>query len=198
MMPERRQVSTIVHNGVTSISVPNSLPAGGLSITQPAITAAASYYRVMPSADITFGWTLTSVVVAPTSLTLQAFCSQNGFTYPVGPTNGIPGAATQYIWNPYDYQVAAGATPLAQASYTLRIFDERGFYQTAAPGRMSPYSGTKFALYFPQSYTPLSSWSCPSCSYAFSGFSRIPTMLAIAMAIATGIAIGAGQMLARL
>ena len=36
--------------------------AGGLSYTQPAITAAASYYKIMQGNPITFGWTFTSLV----------------------------------------------------------------------------------------------------------------------------------------
>ncbi|KAJ9125639.1 hypothetical protein QFC22_000601 [Naganishia vaughanmartiniae] len=101
--------------------------------------------------------------VTPESLTVVATCTQNGNTYKVGPTNAageinnvIPGDATQIIWNPWEYEQQAGATPLAAATYTLSVWDERGPGATVAGGRFSPYSGTNFALYRPQQYTPLS------------------------------------------
>jgi hypothetical protein len=92
----------------------------------------------------------TDVLVQPEHLTLQAYCSQNGYTYPVGPTQGIAGDATEYAWNPYEYERSGGATPLAEASYTLRIFDERGYGAAASPGTLRSYAGSVFALYRPQ------------------------------------------------
>ena len=101
--------------------------------------------------------------VTPESLTVIATCTQNGNTYKVGPTNAageidnvVPGTATQIVWNPWEYEQQAGATPLAAATYTLSIWDERGPGATVAGGRFSPYSGSQFALYRPQQYTPLS------------------------------------------
>lgn len=78
--------------------------------------------------------------------------TSNGVT---GVANTIPGTATAITWNPYDYEAVAGAVPLAVASYTLKIWDERGDSSGSTGGYMSPYSGTKFALYRPQAYTPL-------------------------------------------
>jgi hypothetical protein len=101
--------------------------------------------------------------VTPTSLTVIASCSDNGNTYPVGPTNAagevenvIPGSATEIVWSPYDYEQNKQNTPLAAATYRLQIFDERGTAAAQAGGRFSPYSGMQFALYFPQTYVPLS------------------------------------------
>jgi len=101
--------------------------------------------------------------VTPTSLTVIASCSQNGNTYPVGPTNSagevdnvIPGSSTEIIWSPFDYEQQPGNTPLAAATYRLQIYDERGPAASQAGGRFSPYSGMQFALYRPQTYKPLS------------------------------------------
>lgn len=118
------------------------------SLARPLALSSSSF----PFQDnyITFGWSFTDVLVTPTALTINAYCSQNGYTYPVGPTSGIPGDSTQFAWNPYEYEQSAGATPLAEASYTLRIFDERGYYAAPSGGYMSPYIGTIFALYRPQ------------------------------------------------
>lgn len=99
--------------------------------------------------------------VTPTHLTLIASCSANGNTYPVGPTaspsNTIPANQTSIVWNPYDWEQLPGATPFAEASYVLSIWDDRGPGATAKGGYFSPYSGTKFGMYRPQAYTALSS-----------------------------------------
>lgn len=55
----RRQFSPVV---LTDRSV------GGLSYTQPAITAAASYYKIMSGNPITFGWNFTNILCVPVLL----------------------------------------------------------------------------------------------------------------------------------
>ncbi|KAJ9109299.1 hypothetical protein QFC21_000628 [Naganishia friedmannii] len=149
--------------GTATTSIPATAAAGGLTMTQPPSSASASFYKIASANYVTFGWNLTSLYVTPESLTVIATCTQNGNTYKVGPTNAageidnvIPGDSTQIIWNPWEYEQQAGATPLAAATYTLSVWDERGPGATVAAGRFSPYSGTNFALYRPQQYTPLS------------------------------------------
>ena len=143
---------------VSQTSIANSLPAGVLSFTQPPQTAAASYYKIAANNPITFGWNFTYLVQTPTRLTVSAFCSSNGNTYPVGPTDGvIEGAATQVIWDAYAYEQRQGAVPLAQAEYTLFINDERGPNSGLHAGLLTPNSGMKFSLYRPREYVPLES-----------------------------------------
>ena len=112
-----------------------------MSMVYPPITASASLFKIPPTpgqGQITFRWSYSDVIATPTSLTLQgasaslqvalmraAYCSQNGYSYPIGPTSGIPGSQTTYAWDIASYQAAAGATPLIQASYTFRAFDQR-------------------------------------------------------------------------
>lgn len=59
------------------------------------------------------------------------------------------------------YQQSANAIPFAQASYTLRVFDERGIDAVATGGYFyGANSIVNFALYSPAAYTPLSQgWS---------------------------------------
>lgn len=145
----------------STISIPQTAAAGGISFTQPAETAQASFYKIASGQSITFGWNFTSLYVTPTSLTISAIC-ENGNTYPVGPTDGvIPGSATSVVWDVFSYQQAHPTLPLAQASYTLVVADERGTSAPRLPGRFSPNTGLRFALYSPQPYTPLQSelWS---------------------------------------
>ncbi|KAF8579666.1 hypothetical protein K439DRAFT_1416093 [Ramaria rubella] len=162
------------------ISIPQTAPAGGVQFTRPAQTAAASYYKIAPSELITFGWNLTSLSITPDSLTISAFCSANGNTYPVGPTNGvIPGDSTQVVWNPFAYQQANPTQPLIIASYTLQVMDAHGLTQVPAPGRFAPNTEMTFALYTPQSYTPLASWTCSGCSSAASNALTHPIFLSL-------------------
>ena len=99
-------------------------PAGTMIVLNPPITAVPTLIKILTGNPVTFSWTLTNVLVPPKSLTLQAFCSANQFTYPIGPTGGIPGAQTTFVWDPAAYQATA-TQPLPQASCTFRAFDER-------------------------------------------------------------------------
>lgn len=156
-------------------------------MTQPAATAQATFYKIAQDNFITFGWNFTDVIASPTSLTLQAYCSQNGFTYPVGPTQGIAGDSQEIAWNPYEYEQGQDATPLAEASYTLRVFDERGYDAAATPGYMRPYAGTVFALYRPQKYVALADgWKCTACSAALRATHMHPGVLATAASVLFG------------
>lgn len=98
--------------------------------------------------------------VQPTSLTVIASCGANGNTYAVGPTDGtrntLSGNATQVVWNPWQWEQSAGATPFAEATYVLKVWDERGPQATVRGGYFSPYAGTQFSLYRPAQATPLS------------------------------------------
>jgi hypothetical protein len=134
--------------------IPITAAAGGITITQPQQTA-TSFFKIAPGEMITFAWNFTSVIATPTSLTVSAVCD-NGNTYPVGPTDGvIPGAATQVVWDLGAYQQANPNNPLAQASYTLNIWDDRGPGASIKPGFMQENSALRFAMYTPQSYTAL-------------------------------------------
>jgi hypothetical protein len=158
----------------STLSIPQSAPAGGITMLTPAQTA-TSYYKLAPSQPITFGWNFTYLFTTPTHLTVSAVCD-NGNTYPVGPTDGvIPGTATSVVWDAYAWNEANPGTPLAQATYTLNVWDDRGRTAVRAPGLFSPNSALHFALYSPQAYTPLASGASPflscrtsRCTYVFS------------------------------
>jgi len=113
--------------------------------------------------------------VHPTSLTVRAYCADLNVEYPVGPTPTgsnanysaagiLPGNATQVVWNPYQWKDLPGIPQFAQATYTLRMYDERG---PSAPankgGYLSPYMDkTKFAIYMPRDYVDFSG-ECSEC-----------------------------------
>ncbi|PWN53650.1 hypothetical protein IE53DRAFT_359827 [Violaceomyces palustris] len=180
-----------------SVTIPSSAPAGGVSVTQPPQTADASYYKIAQGVDVTFGWNFTSVIQYPNSLTVQAYCSENGNTYPVGPSTGLPGRATQVVWSPYNYSMSAlqnnNLPQLIQAKYRLMIFDERGPNVGASPGLVAPNAQVTFALYNPQAYTPLASgWICGSCNGASSLKAIHPIALGLLASLVVMLASGWG------
>lgn len=142
----------------TSLKIPQSAPAGSIVMIQPASSASQSYYKIASGEDITFKWNFTNVIATPESITVVAYCADNNVEYKVGPTDGssntLPGKATQVVWNPYEWQLQPGQTPFQQATYTLKIFDERGTGVALKAGYLTPYTGTKFGMYKPQAYTP--------------------------------------------
>jgi hypothetical protein len=175
--------------------VPQSAPAGGVLITQPPQTA-TSFYKIAQNQPVTFGWNMTYVIVTPTHLTVSAVCD-NGNTYPVGPTDGIiPGTASSVVWDIYSYQQNNPNKPLAQATYTLHIWDDRGPGAARRPGYLAENDQLKFALYTPQAYTPIASgmsplafrllwrsnrasgWTCAACSGALSNATH-PTFVSL-------------------
>jgi hypothetical protein len=146
------------------ISIPQSAAAGLLTITQPPQSTIA-FFKIAPSQPIIFAWNFSYILSTPASLTVSAIC-ENGNTYPVGPTDGkIPGTATSVVWDAYSWQQNNPNSPLAQATYTLEIFDNRGPGAQRAPGLLSPNNALQFALYTPQSYTPIASGQWPHFSY---------------------------------
>jgi hypothetical protein len=123
-------------------------------MTKPPQTA-VSFYKIAPNEIVTFGWDFTSVLVDSQKLTVSAIC-ENGNTYPVGPTDGvIPGTATEVLWDLYAWQINNPGQPLAQGTYTLTMWNERGKSAFPKPGLMRPYNNLRFGLYTPQPYAAL-------------------------------------------
>ena len=145
-------------SATSTLSIPQTAPAGGLTITQPPQTQ-TSYFKIAEGNTITFAWNFTYLLSTPTHLTVSAVCD-NGNTYPVGPTDGIiDGSATSVTWDVWSYQQNHPNTPLAQATYTLHIWDDRGPGAARSPGLLQENDALQFAMYSPQAYTPLSSTS---------------------------------------
>ncbi|KAH9059609.1 hypothetical protein EDB87DRAFT_1675096 [Lactarius vividus] len=191
-LPASSGTGTTNTNSTSSqLNIPQSAPAGLLTITQPPQTTIA-FFKIAQSQPITFAWNFSYVLSTPSRLTVSAIC-ENGNTYPVGPTDGvIPGTATSVVWDPYAWQQSHPNSPLAQATYTLEIFDNRGPGAARAPGLLSPNNALQFALYTPQAYTPIASgWQCTGCNS--SAITAHPAFLSVCLTIlvmfASGLAI---------
>ncbi|SJX60797.1 uncharacterized protein SRS1_12023 [Sporisorium reilianum f. sp. reilianum] len=180
----------------TSVNIPSSAPAGGITVTQPIQTADPSFYKIAKGVDVTFGWNFTSVLQYPRTLTVQAYCSDNLVTYDVA-TN-LPGTATSVVWSPYNYSTSVEASnpnlsQLIAASYRLLIYDERGMSVGASPGLMQPNTKVEFALYNPQAYTPLASgWICAACSGATGLRAMHPAFIGLIATVVIAVVSGWG------
>ncbi|OXG79483.1 hypothetical protein C349_04432 [Cryptococcus neoformans var. grubii Br795] len=177
-------------NATTTVSIPGTAAAGGITVTQPPSTASASYYKIAKDSWITFGWNMTSLYVTPTSLTVVASCSANGNTYPVGPTtspyNVFPGNTTQVVWNPWEWEQIPTQVAFAEATYMLSIWDERGPGAARKGGYLTPYSGTNFMMYRPAGYTSIADgWQCSTCSDALYTLSQPAHLLVLTTFIVT-------------
>ncbi|KAG6909106.1 hypothetical protein DXG01_001980 [Tephrocybe rancida] len=183
-MAQPAQPTTNPPLSTTSITrIPISAPAGLLTITQPPATL-TSYYKIAPSNIVTFAWNFSYVLATPTHLTVKAVCD-NGNTYNVGPTDGvIDGKATSVVWDLYSYQQNNPNTPLAQETYTLNIWDDRGPGAGRAPGYLQANTGLKFAMYSPEPYTSLADgWQCTTCSAAWSTYAANPLLVSMCATI---------------
>lgn len=162
------QNPSVSGNNSAVSSIPQSAAAGGITITQPQQTAAQSYYKIAQGISVTFGWNFTSVLRYPSSLVVQAYCSENKNTYTIA--SSLAGTATAITWAPYDFDQSAiqlGQPQLIQATYRLQIFDERGLSVGLQPGLFQPNTKVEFALYQPKPYTPISAgWICAGCNGA--------------------------------
>ncbi|OBZ78123.1 hypothetical protein A0H81_02280 [Grifola frondosa] len=163
----------------STLNIPSSAPAGGLTITQPPQTA-TSFYKIAPSNTITFAWNFTDVLSTPSHLTVSAVCD-NGNTYPVGPTDGvIPGTATSVTWDLWSYQQAHAATPLAQETYVLHIFDDRGEGAPRARITAGEHRTQVRDVLSPAVHpAPNLGWTCPTCNGSWSDFVAHPAFVSL-------------------
>jgi hypothetical protein len=140
----------------SQVNIPATAPAGEIVITQPPQTA-TSFYKIAPGNLVTFGWNTSYISIIEGSLTVSAFCN-NGFSYPVGPSDGVIAPdATSVVWDPYAWQTAHPERPLPNEICTLGIADARDFTARRRGGYLSPNTMLQFALYTPVAYTPLAS-----------------------------------------
>ncbi|KAI5888763.1 uncharacterized protein SCHCODRAFT_02680536 [Schizophyllum commune H4-8] len=170
-----QQSSSNSRQSSSTIKIPQTAAVGGVTITQPKVTA-TSYYKIAENQMITFGWNMTSVIATPTSITVSAIC-ENGNTYPVGI---VDGDATELVWDIYSYQQHNPNSPLVPASYTLSLWDDRGPDAGQKAGYMKPNGELVFAMYTPADYTSISDgWRCGACNSSLTNAATNPAFLGI-------------------
>ncbi|KAK6543238.1 hypothetical protein TWF694_000006 [Orbilia ellipsospora] len=136
------------------------LPPGGVVIQTPVTTSGSQYYKI--GQTITIGWNYTSLIISPSAVNVEAFCSDNSQTYTIAQNVSI--AKPSVIWDTGSYAPKNDQPPLAMGIYTLLIYDEKSA-MTAVPaaGNLAPFNGFQFGMYTPKPYTPLADFDCPTC-----------------------------------
>ncbi|BGP38919.1 hypothetical protein JCM10450v2_002879 [Rhodotorula kratochvilovae] len=176
----------------------DAVPTAAPPLSQPAPRHLLDKRQATTGASSTSGVSIPNTApVTPTSLTFEARCSANGFTYPVGV---VPGSQTSLVWDPYEYAQSPNAIPFAQASYTLRVYDERGADATAEAGRFNGNNAIiNFAMYSPAAYTPMAQgWTCAGCSAAVRTVGAVGGGVWAAVAVsAAAVLIGGAGVLGR-
>ncbi|KAK9483438.1 hypothetical protein V1527DRAFT_473200 [Lipomyces starkeyi] len=167
----------------SSSTVDPRSPPGGVSMITPAITASETYIKVGDYA--TFSWNYTSLIVTPSAVNVEAYCSINKYYYPIA--ENLTVKDTQVVWNTSGYQETA-SIPLLVAEYTLYIYDASSNPSAvASPGYLAPYNNLNFGVYTPQPYTPLNNYQCATCSASFSQIERNVLRGTLAMSLIASV-----------
>lgn len=132
----------------SSISINPVLPPGNIAMMTPASTV-STYIKIGNQA--TFSWSYTSLIVTPTALNIEAYCSMNGQTLTLATNHSI--TDTEFVWNTSE---ATQSYDLLTAMYTLYMFDSTGNMSTIPQaGLLAPYQ-LPIGIYSGQPYTPFS------------------------------------------
>lgn len=140
-----------------SSAVDERLPAGGVNMLTPAMTAAKTYYKV--GQNITFGWNYTSLSNEPKAIDVYVTCTANSATYTI--TNNMTfQSSAKAVWDTLPEQT--GANPLLTEQYHLVIHDAaKDVTDIAAAGNLGAYQQFLFAMYTPQAYQNLTGTCVP-------------------------------------
>lgn len=138
----------IYANNTAAISINPNLPAGSVVLNVP--TSTANTY-VKAGEYATFEWTFTNLIVSPTAVNVEAYCSANMQTYTIATNQSIDN--TMAVWNTSDV-LATAEVGLMTAQYTLYIYDSNATATSiSSAGFLTPLTYI-FGVYLPQKYQP--------------------------------------------
>ncbi|KAK5135262.1 hypothetical protein LTR08_005512 [Meristemomyces frigidus] len=171
------------------------LPAGGVSMITPGALDPTTYHKIGTEASrnvMTFAFNYTSLEINPSAVDVLASCSLNTATYTIASNLTFPtdGTIQTVVWDTGAYQ-ASNTLPLLTETYTLIIHDAaKDVSATAAAGYLDTVSSFTFGMYVGQDYTPLSEWTCATCSGALSSMERQTLGFVFGMAAMTVVSFG--------
>ncbi|KAF3938372.1 hypothetical protein ABW19_dt0207033 [Dactylella cylindrospora] len=84
-------------------------PPGGVVMQTPVTTSGSQYYKI--GNPITFGWNYTSLIISPSAVNVEAFCSDNSQTYTIAQNLSI--AKPSVVWDTGSYTPENDQPPLA-------------------------------------------------------------------------------------
>jgi len=150
----------------------------------PNIMSGAQYYKI--GDFVTFAWNYTSLLATPTAINIMATCSENSQLYTLAMNQTVGNSTGAVTWDTGSYQATAASDPLLTETYTLIIYDAASSISaTAQAGYLAVYDQYTFGMYTPQPYTPLSEYSCATCSAALSDMERRAVGMVIGMSVLT-------------
>ncbi|KAF8466454.1 hypothetical protein BDZ91DRAFT_173883 [Kalaharituber pfeilii] len=126
----------------------------------PAATDGFQLYPI--GATITWSYNYTSLLITPTAINVEAFCSRTQQYYTIA--NNYSVNERKIIWDTDKYQ--SSQTPqLAAETYTLLMYDS-ATQKTDVPvaGKLAIFRTFQFAMYTPRGNIPLNEYECPTCS----------------------------------
>ncbi|KAI5782721.1 hypothetical protein EDC01DRAFT_224689 [Geopyxis carbonaria] len=142
------------------VRVPATAVVGAVNMKTPAAQDGFSIFKI--GETVTFGWNYTDLVVSPTNVNVEAYCTDGANYFTI--TGNASGDTTKAIWDTGKYQATA-SIKLPIATYTLFIYDaSKSRTDVASPGYLGVYQNLRFGLYEPKKAIPLSQFECPTCS----------------------------------
>jgi len=175
--------ATTTHKASSTAYDPR-LPAGGISMIEPALISGAQYYKI--GDFVTFAWNYTSLLATPTAINVMATCTVNQQLYTLAANQTIGNATGAVTWDTGAYQSTALSDPLLTETYTLIIYDaDSSISATAQAGYLAVYDQYTFGMYTPQAYTPLGEFQCATCSGALSDMERRALGMVLGMSLIT-------------
>lgn len=159
-----RSSSDSIRTRATTTKVNANSPAGSIVMVTPAITDEFQLYPI--GTQITWVYNYTGVLISPTAINIEAFCSRTQQLYTIAQNYSIK--ATTVVWDTEEYQ-RTGNPQIAAETYTLYMYDN-AVQKTSIPqpGKLGIFRTFTFAMYTPRGNTPLSEYVCPTCSDASS------------------------------
>ncbi|KAK0637281.1 hypothetical protein B0T17DRAFT_105392 [Bombardia bombarda] len=159
-------------------------PAGGIVMLTPSAAQGTQLYKI--GDHVTWGWNYTNLQGTPTALDVLVSCSIAKQTWTLT-QNMTFKTAGSFTWDTGAYQQTGVAKPLLTEEYNLIIYDADSSISAAPePGYLQPFTGLKFGLYAPQSYTSIADgWQCATCSAAMGALERRGLGAAVAMSAVT-------------
>lgn len=145
--------------------IPANAPAGGVDMKSPSVFDGMQYYKINGD-PITWSYNFTSLVVTPTAINVEAFCSKTQQYYSIA--HNYSSSETTVTWDTDKFQSTA-TNQLVMETYTLFMYDAAASRtDIPKPGHLGVFNRLQFALYNPTPYVHLKEWECPTCSDASS------------------------------
>lgn len=98
--PTRVVTTTGKRNHTTTTKVPLNSPPGGVNVISPGLTDGPFVYPI--GTRITWSYNYTSLIISPTAINVEAFCSWTNYYYTIAQNYSM--AERTVVWDTGEYQ----------------------------------------------------------------------------------------------